>query len=152
MKLAVLMCLAGALCFGLMACVSKLAERKKCNTSALVVWIFAWATLFMAGQSFRLAGKFQLTWPVVGLAVGLGICAAVGYFAFQSSIALGKVTVAWLMMNLSAGVPALVSIYLYGEKMSLLKSIAFTLALVALLCLFQGNRLETRVNASGGAA
>jgi hypothetical protein len=47
-------------------------------------------------------------------------------------------------MNLSAGVPALVSIWIYGEKLTLLKLIAFGLAMVSLFCLFQGNRLEAR--------
>jgi hypothetical protein len=47
-------------------------------------------------------------------------------------------------MNLSAGVPALVSVGLYGEKLTPLKSLAFCLALIALFCLFQGNRLEAR--------
>jgi drug/metabolite transporter (DMT)-like permease len=91
-----------------------------------------------------MASKFQMTWPVIVLAVVLGVCAAVAYFAFQISIARGNVTVGWLMMNLSAGVPALVSMWLYGEKLTPLRSIAFGLALVSLLCIFQGNRLESK--------
>lgn len=138
-----LMCICGAISFGLLAVVSKIAERKQCDASALTVWIFAWAALFMLLQSFRQSKEFQMTWPVALLAVGLGICAAVAYFAFQTSIASGKVTVGWLMMNLSAGVPAFVSIYIYREKLSPLRSIAFGLALLSLLCLFQGNRLES---------
>jgi drug/metabolite transporter (DMT)-like permease len=144
MSTGMLMCFCGALSFGLLATVSKIAERTKCNTSALVVWVFAWAALFMLGQSFRVAGNFQMTWQVILLSTGLGVCAAVAYFAFQTSIARGKVTIGWLMMNLSAGVPALVSMWLYGEKLTLLKSVAFGLALVSLLCLFQGNRLESK--------
>jgi drug/metabolite transporter (DMT)-like permease len=149
MRDGMLMCICGAVSFGLLAVVSKIAERKKCNTSALVVWIFAWAALFMLGQSFRVVGKFQMTWQVIVLAVGLGVCAAVAYFAFQTSIVRGKVTVGWLMMNLSAGVPALVSIWFYGEKLTSLRSIAFGLALVSLLCLFQGNRLEAQQRIRG---
>ncbi len=151
MRAGMLMCICGAVSFGLLAVASKIAERKKCNASALTVWIFAWAALFMLAQSFRLAGKFQMTWPVILLALGLGVCAAVAYFAFQVSIASGKVTIGWLMMNLSAGVPALVSIWLYGEKLTRLRSIAFALALISLLCLFQGNRLESKARNSGKA-
>jgi len=50
--------------------------------------------------------------------------------------------VAWLMMNLSAGVPALVSIWLYNERLTLLKCTAYIIALAALYYLFQGNRLD----------
>jgi drug/metabolite transporter (DMT)-like permease len=139
------MCLVGAISFGLLGCVSKLAERKRCDPSALVVWLFGWAALTMLVRSLTLTSKAPITWPVVGLGILLGICAAVAYFAFQLSIAIGNVTVGWLVMNLSAGVPALVSIWLYSEKLTVLKSFAFFLALVSLLCLFQGNRLEARV-------
>jgi drug/metabolite transporter (DMT)-like permease len=138
------MCLVGAISFGLLGCVSKLAERKRCDPSALVVWLFGWAALTMLVRSLTLTSKAPITWPVVGLGILLGICAAVAYFAFQLSIAIGNVTVGWLVMNLSAGVPALVSIWLYSEKLTVLKSFAFFLALVSLLCLFQGNRLEAR--------
>ena len=146
-----LMCICGAISFGLLATASKFAERNRCNASALTVSVFAWAALFMLAQTFRLVGHVQTTWPVATLAVGLGVCAAVAYFAFQTSIDVGNVTVGWLMMNLSAGVPALVSLWLYGEKMSLMRSIAFVLALVSLLCLFQGNRLEAKGKSRGEA-
>ncbi len=144
MKTGVLMSILGALAFGLLGCVSKIAERKKCNPSALVVWVFGWAVLAMLGRSLTLNSRVHMTWPVVVLAAACGICAAVAYFAFQTSIAIGKVTLGWLMMNLSAGVPALVSIWLYHEKFTVLKAIAFGMAALSLFCLFQGNRLEAR--------
>ncbi len=149
MRSGTLLCLCGALSFGLLASVSKVAERRKCDTSTLIVWIFGWASLFMFGESLTLPGKIHITWPVIALAIVLGICAAVAYFAFQTSITSGKVTVGWLMMNLSAGVPAIVSIWIYREKLTLLKSIAFVLAFVSLLCLFQGHRLEARASIRG---
>ena len=138
------MCIAGAISFGLLACVSKLAERRRCNPSALVVWLFAWATMIMLVRSLTLSNRVPLTWPVSAIAVVFGICAAVAYLAFQRSIEFGNITVGWLVMNLSAGVPALVSIWLYSERLSALKIVAFCLALLSLFCLFQGNRLEAR--------
>jgi drug/metabolite transporter (DMT)-like permease len=144
MRVGLSMCLLGAVSFGLLGCVSKLAQRKRCDPSALVVWLFGWAALIMLIRALTLTSKASITWPVVGLGVLLGICAAVAYFAFQLSIAIGNVTVGWLVMNLSAGVPAVVSIWLYSERLTALKSFAFSLALVSLLCLLQGNRLEAR--------
>jgi drug/metabolite transporter (DMT)-like permease len=137
-----LMCILGAISFGLLACVAKLAERRQCNAPALVVWLFGWAALMMLGESLFHTGRTHITWQIIVLGVVFGICAAVATFAFQLSIEVGKVTVGWLFMNLSAGVPALVSIWLYHEKLTPLKSIAFCLALLSLFCLFQGNRLE----------
>ena len=144
MNAGVLMAILAALSFGLLGCVSKIAERRKCSPSALVVWVFGWAFLVMLGRSLAQKTPIHMTAAVIAIAAGCGICAAVAYFAFQASIAIGKVTLGWLMMNLSAGVPALVSIWIYHEKLTALKMIAFGLAILSLLCLFQGNRLEVR--------
>ncbi len=144
MSLGLLFCILGAVSFGLLGSVSKLAERRQCNSSAVVMWMACWAAIFMLGRTLTQKPIVPLSWPVVWLAVGFGVCAILAYLAFQISIGIGKVTVGWLFMNLSAGVPALVSIWFYGEKLTPLKCAAFTLALIALFCLFQGNRLEAR--------
>ncbi len=144
MNIGLLMCILGAVSFGLLGSVSKLAERRKCNSSAVVLWMASWAALFMLGRTLLQTPRVHATWPVIWLALGFGISAILAYLAFQISIGIGKVTVGWLFMNLSAGVPALVSIWFYAEKLTPLKTIAFCLALVSLFCLFQGNRLEAR--------
>ena len=78
------------------------------------------------------------------IAVIFGVCAAVASLAFQVSISIGKVTVGWLMMNLSAGVPVVVSIYVYHEKLTLLKVVAFGLVLVSIVFLAWGQVIERR--------
>lgn len=138
----VILCFAGALSFGIGACVAKMAERRNCKASPLVVSLCGWSAVFMLVRTLALGTGFQMPLKVIEVAVALGICGAVAFFAFQTSIGIGKVTVAWLMMNLSAGVPALVSIWLYNERLTLLKCAAYVIALAALLCLFQGNRIE----------
>jgi drug/metabolite transporter (DMT)-like permease len=144
MNLGLLFCILGAISFGLLGCVSKMAERRQCNSSAVVFWMACWAAVFMLGRSLLQNPRVHPSWPVIGLALGFGVCAIAAYLAFQISIGIGKVTVGWLFMNLSAGVPALVSIWFYSEKLTPLKFLAFCLALIALFCLFQGNRLEAR--------
>jgi len=139
-----LFCFASAVSFGLLACVSKMAERKNCDASALVISLLGWATLLMLLRSTTVQSKFHLPLKAVIVAIILGICGAVAYFAFQRSIEIGKVTVGWLMMNLSAGVPAVVSIWMYKEKLTALKLVAFSLALVAVFLLFWGQKVEQR--------
>jgi hypothetical protein len=60
------------------------------------------------------------------------------------SIEIGKVTAGWLMMNLSAGVPAVVSIWMYNERLTALRMLAFSLALLSVLLLFWGQKVEQR--------
>jgi len=139
-----LFCFLGALAFGFLACVSKVAEQRNCAASALVVSLFGWATLAMFAQTFSAGSGFRVPLKVVPLAVGFGICAAVAYFAFQTSIKIGKVTVGWLMMNLSSGVPAVVSIWIYRERLTPIKIVAFCLGLISILCLFWGQRIDQR--------
>lgn len=139
-----LFCFASAASFGLLACVSKVAERKKCDASALVASLLAWATLLMFLRSAALQYKSHLPLKAISIAIIFGICGAVAYFAFQRSIEIGKITVGWLMMNLSAGVPAVVSIWLYNEKLTPLKLLAFALALLSVLLLFWDQKVEQR--------
>jgi drug/metabolite transporter (DMT)-like permease len=98
----------------------------------------------MLGRTMASGSGLQLPMKVTVAAVAFGICAAVAFLAFQTSISFGKVTVGWLMMNLSAGVPAIVSIWVYGERLTWLKYAAYAIALLAVLGLFQGSNLEWR--------
>jgi drug/metabolite transporter (DMT)-like permease len=146
-----LFCFLGALAFGVLGSVSKVAEQRQCAASGLVVSMCGWATVAMLARTLALPSGFHVPLKVVPVAVACGICASVAYFAFQSSIQVGKVTVGWLMMNLSAGVPAVVSIWVYDEKLTPTKIIAFALGLVSVLCLFQGQRIDARDSAKAGA-
>lgn len=146
-----LFCLLGALAFGAQGSVSKLAEQRRCVASGLVVSMCGWAAVAMLGRSLTLPSGFNVPLRVVPVAVACGFCSAVAYFAFQTSIQVGKVTVAWLMMGLSAGVPAVVSIWVYNEKLTATKIIAFALGLAAVLCLFQGQRIDAREAVSANA-
>ena len=144
MKTGLTICLLAPLSFGLLGCLSKIAEQKKCNASALVLALMGWSTLIMLIRSASLDSGFQIPFKAGAAAFGFGIVGAVAFFAFQKSIEMGKVTVGWLAMNLSMGVPALASIWLYQERLTLLKSVAFALALFALLLLFWGRMIEDR--------
>jgi multidrug transporter EmrE-like cation transporter len=52
-------------------------------------------------------------------------------------------------MNLSAGVPVVVSIWIYHEKLTILKVVAFGLVVISIFFLAWGQVMEKR--ASGGA-
>lgn len=137
-------CFLGTLSFGLLGCASKAAERRNCQASVLVVLLFGWATLVMLSRSAGLASLMSLPLKAVALAVVCGICAAVAYYAFQFSIGFGKVSVAWLMMNISSAIPAVASMFVYHEKVTLLKVLALGLVLVSLYLIFRGRREESQ--------
>ena len=72
-------CLLGTLSFGLLGCASKLAERRNCRASVLVVLLFAWATLAMLARSAIQVLTLSLPWKAGVVAAACGICAAVAY-------------------------------------------------------------------------
>ena len=148
MNSGILICFLGTVSFGLLGCTSKAAERKNCQASALVLMIYVWATLVMLIRSAGLPSPFSLPLKAVAVSVACGICAAVAYYAFQFSIGFGKVSVGWLMMNISSAIPAIVSLFVYGEKLTRLKVLAFCLVLVALFLIFRGHRAETQAETS----
>jgi len=139
-----LFCFLGALSFGLLGSALKAAERRNANASGLVVAAYAWPALAMLARTLLLKSGSHIPGKVFLIAVIFGTCAAVASWAFQVSIRIGKVTVGWLMMNLSAGVPVIVSIWMYRERLTILKVIAFVLALVSVFFLFWGQVIEKR--------
>lgn len=116
MKIGLKFCFLSPISFGTLGCISKVAERKKCNASALVLSLMGWSTLIMLVRSASLHSGFQIPFRAVAVAFGFGIVGAVAFFAFQKSIEIGKVTA--------------------------LKLVAFALALLALLLLFWGRIIE----------
>lgn len=139
-----LFCFLGAISFGLLGSALKAAERKKADAAGLVVAAYAWPAMIMLVRTLLLKSGGPIPPKAFAIAVIFGICAAVASLAFQVSISIGKVTVGWLMMNLSAGVPVVVSIYVYHEKLTLLKIVAFALVLVSILFLSWGQVMERR--------
>lgn len=138
----ILFCLLGTLSFGLLGCASKAAERRNCQAEAFIVMVYVWATIVMVIRTAGVPSPLSLPLKAVAVAIGCGACAAIAYYAFQLSISFGKVAVGWLMMNVSAAIPAIVSIFVYGEKLTRLKIFAFGLALVSLFFIFRGRRAE----------
>lgn len=137
-------CFVASLSFAMMACVSKIAERKQCRAQALVVCLMGWSTLLMMTWSITLHSGFQIPLKAAAAAIGFGVASAVGFLAFLRSVQIGNVTVGWLLMNLACGVPAVISIAVYHEKVSTLKMVAFALALFSLFLLFSGQKLDAR--------
>jgi len=151
MNSGILICFLGTLSFGLLGCTSKAAERRNCQPSALLLMVYLWATLAMLVRSAGLSSPFSLPLKAVVVAVACGAFSAVAYYAFQFSIGFGKVSVGWLMMNVSSAVPAIVSLFVYGEKLTRLKVLALVLALVSLYFIFLGRRAETQAETSAGS-
>jgi len=137
-------CLLGAISFGLMGTTLKAAERRKANAAGLVVATYSWPALIMLAWTLLFTTGGKIPGKVFVIALIFGACAAVASLAFQMSISIGKVTVGWLIMNISAGTPVVISIWMYRESLTPLKMAAFVLALFSVYLLFWGQVIEKR--------
>jgi drug/metabolite transporter (DMT)-like permease len=151
MPMGLLFCFLGAISFGLLGTSLKAAERSKADAAGLVVAAYAWPALLMLVRTLLLKPGGHVPAKVYVIAVTFGICAAVASLAFQVSISIGKVTVGWLTMNLSAGIPVIVSVWMYHEKLTVLKISALGLVLLSICFLFWGQVAERRAIARNPA-
>ena len=130
---------------GLLGVLHKVADHRTCRPEAINVFLFAWAALILGAASIlRLWPKTALAVPPAALWVAAvcGACASVAILYFQRAVRHGRISTSWLIINLSAIVPTLLSIGIYREQISPRRGISLLLALAALLMLWLERRQE----------
>lgn len=140
----------GLASFSLLGIFAKIADLKRCRPSALYVLLFGWAALFAwlacLGARQQVAA---IPAKVVWVAIGFGLCGALAGIAFQTGIRYGKIATSWLIINLSAAIPTLGSIFLYREPVRPLKVAALCLIAISILLLWKDKLEDERRVASG---
>ena len=132
-------------CFGAIGLLVKLANLKRCRASAVYAWAFAWCVAFSAGfvMYFR-GGQFHVPSAVYAIALPFGIMSAIGGIVFMAGVRFGKISTSWLIINLSAAIPAVGSIVLYHESVSAKKLAVLALAGVAVLLLWKDKQEDEK--------
>jgi drug/metabolite transporter (DMT)-like permease len=99
----------------------KVAEVRKCRALPISLLMCTWCLLSLVIAGL-LAGRSLSAPPsVIGLALPIGVSAGVAILALQSALSLGDISTSWLAVNLSAGIPTVLSILLYKEPVTWLK-------------------------------
>ncbi len=136
--------------FSLLGIFAKVADLKRCRPSALYVLLFGWAALLALLACLASEGGVTRIPPkVVWIAVPFGLSGALAGIAFQTGIRYGKIATSWLMINLSAALPTLGSIFLYREPVKPLKVVALCLIAASILLLWK-DKLEDERRAARG--
>jgi drug/metabolite transporter (DMT)-like permease len=128
--------------FGAVGIFCKLSEVKKCRASALNAVSCLWSALLLAGFLTLRHFSFKAPAKVVWLAVPFGIIAAISSIAFLTGIKYGNISTSWLVINLSAAVPAAASVIIYHEMVSSRKVSGLAFAVIALFMLYNDKRVE----------
>ena len=96
----------------------KVAEIKNCRALSISFLMCAWSLVFLTTTQLALGKGLSTPLPVVVIAFPFGICAGIAILSLQMALGLGHISTSWLAVNLSAGIPTVLSILLYKEPVN----------------------------------
>lgn len=141
-------------CFGLIGIFAKVADSRGCKPTAVFTLAYGWALLFCAVFLFTFGrGHSHTPASVYAIALPFGVLSVVGGIVFMKGIRYGKISTSWLVINLSAAIPAGGSILVYHEPISGRKLGVVGLAIVAVFLLWkdkQSDEARPAVNPDSG--
>ena len=129
--------------FGLIGIVAKFADSKQCRPSAVYASAYGWALAFSALFIVAVRGAdFHAPPTVYWIALPFGVMSALGGIVFMAGIRYGKLSTSWLIINLSAAIPAIGSLVFYHEPVSPRKVAVLLLAAVSIFLLWKDKQAE----------
>jgi hypothetical protein len=126
----------------------KVAEVKNCRPLPISVLMCAWSLVFLSGAGFVVGKNLHTPFQIIKLALPFGVCAGIAILALQTALSLGNISTSWLAINLSAGIPTVLSIVLYREPVSLRKILALVTMAISMVLLWKDSRLRNAALAS----
>ena len=143
-------------CFGLLGILVKIADLRGCKPGAVYTLAYGWSLLFgvVFVALFR-GADFHAPFVVYEIALPFGVASVIGAMVFLAGIRYGKISTSWLVINLSAAIPAIGSIVVYHERVNPKKVAVITLAVVSVLLLWKDKEADearnTALNVQGEA-
>jgi EamA domain-containing membrane protein RarD len=142
MPVAILFAFGAMGCYVVLGLLHKAADKANCRPAQINIFLFGWSALF-ALVAMIASGQYPSPPAAVWrIAIPSGACGATAILLFQTGVRRGKIATSWLIVNLSAAIPVLISVFLYGEHVSLGKVGALAAMLVSLLLLWIEKRTQ----------
>ena len=129
--------------FGLIGIFVKFADTRGCRPSAVYTLAYSWSVLF--GVFFVIwfrGAEFHLPVVVYAIAIPFGMLNAIGGIVFMVGIRYGKKSTSWLIINLSAAIPAIGSVVLYHEPVNPRKIAVLALAVISVLLMWKDKQAD----------
>ncbi len=128
----------GLLSFAMMGIFHKLADKYDSDPLHITLFAMAFAALFTTFNAFFLAPRTSSKIPFVVflIAILFGIFCSSGFWFFQRGLRFGNIATSWLLINLSSGVPTILSILVYHEPINLRKILVLVLILISMILLW----------------
>ena len=86
----------------------------------------------------RHRARHYIPWKIAVplIALPFGACAAAALWLFQRGLRYGRIATSWLLINLSAAIPTVLSVVVYHEPMSSRKMSILLLVVISLVLLW----------------
>jgi drug/metabolite transporter (DMT)-like permease len=139
---------------GCLGVLHKVADHRQCRPAAVNLLLFLVAgVLSSVFCLWQVGPAAAISMPREALAGGIvcGVFASLAVLVFQHGVRYGKISTSWLIIQLSAAVPTVLSIVLYGEVVGLKKACSLLLAVLSLVLLWIDRRREERGAAAAAA-
>jgi len=130
---------------GMIGIVAKLADTQNCKPNAVYTLAYGWSLSFSLLFVILFQGaRFRVPGIVYAIALPFGLASPLAGIAFMSGIRFGKISTSWLIINLSAALPAIGSVVFYHERVSSRKVFVLLLAIVSLFLLWKDKQSDER--------
>ena len=120
----------------------KVAEVKNCRALPISILMCAWCLILLVAVALSSGRGLYSPFSVVSLALPFGICAGAAILALQTALSLGNISTSWLAINLSAGIPTILSIALYKEPVNWWKILALMTMATSMVLLWKDSRVS----------
>ena len=125
-----------------MGIIHKIGDRLGAEPLPIALYALVSAGLFSGGRvlwTHAISSGFALP-PLLLIAIPFGGAAGLALWFFQKGLRYGSIATSWLMINLSAAVPTVLSVLFYREAIGSKKILVLGLIVVSLLLLWWDRR------------
>jgi hypothetical protein len=129
--------------FSSLGILHKVAEVRGCRPLPVSMLMCAWSLVFLVAIGVVVVGNtLQAPGSVAALALPFGVSAGIAILALQTALGFGNIATSWLAVNLSAGLPTVLSIVLYREEVRWWKVLALLLMALSMVLLWKDSQTQ----------
>jgi drug/metabolite transporter (DMT)-like permease len=130
-------------CFGFIGIFAKFADLRGCKPGAVYTLAYGWCLLLgvLFVVLFR-GADFHVPAVVYAIALPFGVASVIGGMVFLAGVRYGKISTSWLIINLSAAIPAIGSIIFYHEHVSQRRIAVVALAIISVFLLWKDKQSD----------
>ena len=134
--------LIGLFSFAAMGVIHKLGDRLGGRPLPIAIYAVLAAGLISGVRAVAThsVAVHPLPPPILLIAIPFGIATGLSLWLFQEGLRYGRIATSWLLINLSAGVPTVLSIIFYHEALGAKKVAVLLLIVISLLLLWWDRR------------